>query len=182
MIVAQGGNALVDCATYDRDVDEWIVPALKGIGMSLRDVNHLILTHDHLDHSGGKDRILQLNPNVVVVRSVRPLSLGGIVTYDMRGHTNDFIGVLDARSGTLISGDGLQGEGVGKYRTALASEVEYLKTIDKIRKDERVKNLLFSHAYEPWNKDYVFGRAEVERCLDDCVLAVSSVKKIEYGA
>ena len=28
--------------------------------------------------------------------------------------------------------------------------------------------VLFSHAYEPWNKDGAIGRNEVEKCLQDC--------------
>lgn len=93
----------------------------------------------------------------------------------MKGHTIDCIGVLDERSGTLISGDGLQGAGVGKYRCSLESREAYLKTIEKIKKDKRIKNILFSHAYEPWYKDGAFGREEIKRCLQDCIQVLSEV-------
>ena len=172
LVVAENGNILVDCATYASDVDGYIVPALDKMGMSLQDIKYLVITHNHLDHAGGKDRILQLGSDISVVNCPRPLQLNGITVYEMRGHTSDFIGVLDVRSGALISGDGLQGFGVGRYRTAIASEAEYLKTIDRIRKDERVKFLLFSHAYEPWDKDFIEGRDAVERALDVCKTCV----------
>ena len=77
--------------------------------------------------------------------------------------------MFDGATGTLISGDGLQGAGIGKYRCSLESKEEYLKAIEKIRLDKKIKNILFSHAYEPWYKDGMFGRENVERCLQDCI-------------
>ena len=162
------GDLLVDCATYASDVEEWIIPALKELGLCLRDVKHLILTHKHGDHIGGLSKILEYNPAVKVVDRFVDISINGISLYALKGHTLDCIGIFDGYSGTLISGDGLQGEGIGKYRCSLESKDEYLKTIEKIKKDKKIENILFSHAYEPWNKDGVFGRGEVEKCLNDC--------------
>ena len=137
--------------------------------LSLSDITYLIITHNHNDHSGGLKRILAYHPNIKVVRDIRPIYLDKITIYAMKGHTEDCIGVLDERSGTLISGDGLQGYGVGKYRCSLESKEDYLKTIEGIQKDKRIKNLLFSHAYEPWNQDFAFGREEIIKCLQDCL-------------
>ena len=167
LITKERGNALVDCATYASDVDEYIVPALNQLGLRLTDISYLILTHNHGDHAGGKARVLELAPNVEIVQKIRSL-INDITVYEMKGHLIDCIGVFDMHSKTLISGDGLQGAGVGKYRCSLESKEEYLKTIEKIEKDENIKNILFSHAYEPWNKDGALGREEVKKCLDDC--------------
>jgi len=38
LIKAEFGNVLVDCATYDSDVDEYIVPALLEMGIKLENV------------------------------------------------------------------------------------------------------------------------------------------------
>ena len=168
LIKTKQGNALVDCATYASDVDDYIVPALSILGLRLEDIAYLILTHNHGDHIGGKTRSLELAPNIEIVQANRPISLNGITIYEMKGHTLDCIGVLDERSGTLITGDGLQGAGIEKYRCSLESKEEYLKTIAKIEKDERIENILFSHAYEPWCKDGAFGREELQKCLEDC--------------
>ena len=169
LIKTAQGNALVDCATYASDVDEYIVPALNALGLSLADIKYLIFTHNHGDHAGGKARVLELAPTIEVVQTVRPIMLNGLMVCEMKGHTLDCIGVFDENSKTLISGDGLQGAGVGKYRCSLASKDEYLKTIETLKKDERIENILFSHAYEPWNKDGAFGRENVEKILNDCV-------------
>lgn len=168
LIEGEGDYALVDCATTESDVDGVIRPALLSQGLDLCDIKYLILTHRHGDHAGGSARISEHNPSIAVICGMQDLPSRDFALYALPGHTLDMIGVLDIRSGTLISGDGLQGAGVGKYRCSLESAAEYLATIERIRGDARVKNLLFSHAYEPWYKDGAFGRDAVMQCLADC--------------
>jgi len=86
----------------------------------------------------------------------------------LAGHTEDSIGVFDERTHTLITGDGLQGAGVDRYHCSVKDKSAYLETLERIKNDERVENLLLSHAYEPWNSDGVFGREQVLRCLEEC--------------
>ena len=169
LIRTEQGDALIDCATYASDIDEYIVPALNRLGLCLTDITYLILTHNHSDHIGGKERLLELAPKLEIVQNKRNDLLNGIAVCALKGHTIDCVGVFDQHSRTLISGDGLQGAGVGKYRCSLVSKEEYLKTIKKIKEDNQIKNILFSHAYEPWYKDGIFGREEVEKCLQDCI-------------
>ena len=164
---SEEGKILVDCATTSEDVDEWIVPALEMLGYGISDVDRLVLTHRHSDHAGGLARVLALAPKIEVITSVCPLFLG-LCTYPLAGHTEDSIGVFDERTHTLITGDGLQGAGVGKYRCYVKNREAYLETIERIENDKRIQNILFSHAYEPWNHDGVFGRREVERSLASC--------------
>lgn len=167
LIETEKAPILVDCATYDSDVDTYILPALQERGYALSDLSCVVVTHEHGDHAGGLKRMLEICPNLKVIRSVT--SLGEKTeTYALPGHTTDFVGVFCKTNGTLISGDGLQGHGVGKYRCGLQSKDEYLQTIEKIERDERIENLLFSHAYEPWYKDGAFGRENVEKVLKDC--------------
>ena len=163
---------LVDCATTARDVEDVILPALAKLGYALTDVDTLVLTHRHDDHAGGLEALLRHAPHLEVVTDLRALA-DGILTYPMGGHTRDCIGVLDTRTGTLISGDGLQGAGVDKYRCYVQEPRMYLKTIASIRKDPRVEHILFSHAYEPWYTDRMTGRAQVLACLDACLQYVT---------
>lgn len=169
-------NILVDCATTDADVDTCIVPALDALGLHLTDVNVLVLTHLHDDHAGGKKRILELTPDIEVVTSLCQLD-DEICTYPMAGHTKDSIGVLDMRTHTLISGDGLQGAGVDKYRCYTKVPDAYLETLARIEADEKIENILFSHAYEPWNADRAIGRNAVELCLEACKNYVKESKQ-----
>lgn len=167
LITTEEGSALVDCGTTDSDVDNHIVPCLYEMGYHLHDIKFLVLTHRHGDHSGGLERILNIAPDIKVVTDVCDL-FREVSTYPLAGHTDDSIGVFDGRTGTLISGDGLQGAGVDKYRCNTNYPEAYLKTLDRIDKDEKIKNILFSHAYEPWNSDAVFGREKVRECLKQC--------------
>ena len=163
------GNVLIDCATTAEDVEGYILPALEEVGVPLNKVKYLVLTHQHSDHAGGQYRILQHNPHIKIVTDLEEKLSNGLTVYAMKGHTLDSIGVFDQDTHTLVAGDGLQGYGVGKYHCTLENADEYLKTIDHLRKDGNITSVLFSHAYEPWYKDGAFGRAEVERCLQDCI-------------
>lgn len=162
-----GKYALADAATTEDDVNRYILHALSAAGVECDDVSYLVITHSHSDHAGGKDALLKACKNALLVQGEQRLT-DAVRTTRLPGHTEDFIGVFDERSGTLISGDGLQGAGVGKYRCGLSNKEAYLKTLQKIEKDESVVNALFSHAYEPWYKDGVFGREEVLKALQDC--------------
>lgn len=176
LIQSPSSVILVDCATTSEDVDQYIVPALGEMGYKCSDIGTLVLTHKHGDHAGGASQVLSLAPSIEVVTDVRTLC-DGIFTYSMAGHTVDCIGVLDTRSHTLISGDGLQGAGVDKYRCSVEKIEAYRNTLERIQNDKRIENILFSHAYEPWNKDSVIGRSAVEACLSECMKYIKVEEK-----
>ena len=159
---------LVDCATTDDDVELCIIPALGKMGRELCDIDAIVLTHRHGDHAGGIDCVLRHAPHIEVVTDVKDIA-DGVCTYELHGHTEDCIGVLDARTHTLISGDGIQGMGIGKYRCSLESRAAYLQTLERVRSDERIESILFSHAYEPWDSDSAQGRETVIDRINFCI-------------
>ena len=167
LIVTNEKRILVDCATTDEDVDGYIVPALNAFGYELSDIDMIVISHKHGDHSGGLSRVLSIVPDIDVVTEEKILC-DDISTYALAGHTTDCIGVFDGRTDTLITADGLQGAGVDKYRCSIKDKAAYLETLEKIKNDEKIKKLLFSHAYEPWYIDRIDGREEVLKCLLDC--------------
>ncbi len=167
LVLGENKLILVDCASSSSDVDEYIVPALSEKGYTISDVDVLVLTHRHGDHSGGKSRILSLSPNIEVVTTARQLC-DDIYTYPLAGHTKDCIGVLDMRTCTLISGDGLQGAGVDRFRCYTEDRSAYEKTLAAVRQDARIENIIFSHAYEPWKNDVAIGRDAVDSCVSAC--------------
>ena len=175
LVVTSQRLILVDCATTADDVEFCIIPALMEIGIELCNIDTVVLTHLHGDHSGGIDCILCHAPDIEVVTDVRELA-NGVYTYALPGHTDDCNGVLDTRTRTLISGDGIQGMGIGKYRCSLENRAAYLQTLERIKKDERIENILFSHAYEPWCRDRIEGRELVLECLNQCSEYVKGAK------
>ena len=176
LIKAEENVFLVDCATTDYDVDNVILPALRELGVKITDINFLVLTHRHSDHAGGSKRILELAPDISVVTDIRTID-NGISTYSMSGHTEDCIGVLDERTHTLISGDGLQGAGVDRYRCSLKNKEAYVQTLETVKNDPRIENILFSHAYEPWNTDRIQGRENIRLCTIECNRYILGDKK-----
>ncbi len=166
LITTKSGNFLVDCASSDKDVDCFIIPALKELKLSLTNLQHIILTHRHPDHSGGLDRLLALNPNLKVI-DFAGFVLDTVKTNALSGHTKDCIGVL-IKNKTLIVGDALQGAGVGKFIRNVHDEKAYLETLNFIESQKHIRTLLFSHAYIPWNKDKAVGRKSVLACINYC--------------
>ncbi len=175
LIETEEGDVLVDCATTKDDVDNYIVPALERFGKQISDINAVVITHTHSDHAGGLAHLLERAPDIEVIRDIRSI-VGGVETYSLPGHTKDLIGVFDRRSRTLITSDGLQGAGVGKYRCSTQDPEAYIMTLERIKHDEAVENILFSHAYEPWYKDGMIGRENVLQCLSDCYECVKDKK------
>ena len=167
IVKVDGGILLVDCATTSFDVDEYIAPSIEKLGYTPDDVRDIVITHHHSDHDGGLTRIRELMPNIEVINEVRAIS-DDIVTYPLPGHTRHCIGLFDGRCEALISGDGLQGAGVGKYRCSLEDKTMYLDTLRRIESDGKIKKILFSHAYEPWYRDSVTERSEVLFALGEC--------------
>ena len=168
LVEHEGEAVIVDCATTPFDVEEYIALALAEKGYSLASLKAIVITHNHEDHAGGLPHIKSLAPDLPVIGQATAI-WEGIYTCPLPGHTVDFLGLYDSRTKTLISGDGLQGAGVDKYRCALQDEIAYKETIRQLQADKSVENLLFSHAYEPWYCDHAFGRAKVELCLADCL-------------
>ncbi len=166
LIKANEEYILVDCATTDYDVKNYIVSAIQDMGICSNRLKYLVLSHTHSDHAGGLQEMLRQYPNLQVVTEIKKLA-DGIITYPMAGHTRDCIGVLDLRTKTLISADGIQGYGVDRYPCSLHDETAYIQTLKNVETDERIENILFSHAYEPWCKDFAFGREEIKKCLRD---------------
>ena len=53
-------NILIDSSATGQDVDQYVIPALKAIGLGLEDIHYLVNTHSHGDHIGGHARLRQL--------------------------------------------------------------------------------------------------------------------------
>jgi len=59
-------NILIDSSATGADVDAYVVPALKELGLEITDIHYLVNTHSHGDHIGGHARMRQLGDFRVV--------------------------------------------------------------------------------------------------------------------
>lgn len=59
-------NILIDSSATGADVDAYVVPALKELGLEMADIAYLANTHTHGDHMGGHARLRQLGDFQVV--------------------------------------------------------------------------------------------------------------------
>ncbi len=65
LIVEDGRAAFIDCGTYHSQPR--LLAALAHAGLSVGDVDWLILTHVHLDHAGGAGELMARLPNAKLV-------------------------------------------------------------------------------------------------------------------
>ena len=94
LIKTASGNVLVDCATTSFDVNEYILPALNNLNLTIFDVKYLVLTHNHIDHAGGKNRLLELNSNIIVITECTNNFINELSLYKLSGHVINCIGVF----------------------------------------------------------------------------------------
>lgn len=60
---------LIDSGAREADIDEYLVPALKEMGLTIGNIDYLTNTHSHGDHIGGYRRIKELHPDITVAAS-----------------------------------------------------------------------------------------------------------------
>ena len=163
LIKDEDSYTLVDCATSKEDVTNFMIPALKDIGIAK--IDNLVISHWHCDHAGGREEVERAFKGVKVFLEVDYLTKN-LKIYPLKGHTKDSLGVLDTRTKTLISGDGVQFEGLDKYGCTFESQEEYECTLQRVKSDENVENLIFSHDFKPWGKSLIKGFEEKQKCLN----------------
>ncbi len=175
--VYEQGVAIIDSATYPTDVDTYILPALSEVGVDEAQVRYLLLTHDHGDHAGGIDRLRERLPRATVGAMFAlpnaktlldgELLLGGLQVVHLPGHTDTAAGFLDRRTGTLLSGDCLQLDGIDKYRNGVSDRDAYRASIEKLKRMD-IRRIVAAHEYEPLGS-VADGETAVEQYLDECL-------------
>ena len=179
VVFCDDGVALVDSATYPTDVDNYIIPALEEMKIPIESIRYLLLTHNHGDHAGGAKRLLELAENATLGASFSfsspkfsPLTDGVVIgdrlqVVALPGHTDHSVGFLDLKTNTLLSGDCLQLEGVGKYRDGIGFPSLYIESCEKLKK-MNISRIVTAHEYDPLGS-IADGEAEVEKYLDLCI-------------
>ncbi|MBR4888035.1 MAG: MBL fold metallo-hydrolase [Clostridia bacterium] len=192
VVKTEQGAVVFDTATYPEDMDTYLVPALEKLGIGAEDLKYVVLSHNHRDHAGGLARFAELFPGAAVAagsraceeripdRNVTVLKEGDTLldvlqVVALPGHTADCIGLLDTRTGTLLSGDGLQLFGI--YGSgAWGANISYIKehlALGKTLGEKKISVIAASHDYHPcgWKAE---GEA-VGPYIAECAAALRAV-------
>lgn len=190
------GVLLFDAASFDSDVDDYILPALDELGISRDELKYVFISHPHGDHAGGLKRLLFHLPGLTVVSKaekhqveyadhnvINPsdgdILLGALRVVVIPGHTVAACGILDTRDLSLISGDALQLYGIfgsGRWGANIRFPAEHLTVIEKLRSME-IDNIYTAHDYHPVGQ-FACGRNRVRDALDACVEPLTRVREL----
>ncbi len=192
-LLCNGKDAIVlDSGCNGEDVAQYINPAIESLQLIPK---YLVSSHTHGDHHGGIGALIQAYPNAIPARfsgggeqdemEIREdgCEIKGITLEDgkillerfqmlnLKGHTQDSLGVFDLETKALISCDSLQLNGIDKYGILIEDVDLYRKTIDRLR-TMPIDAIYASHEYEPLGS--VATGEEVEAYLDCCERAVKN--------
>ncbi len=177
-LVSEKGSIILDTATTDEDVQTYILPAIQKLGIV---PTYIICSHSHDDHAGGMPELLKHFPNAIAgladknrnfENETRHLTDGEILLdrfqiLNLRGHTEDSLAIFDLQTKTLLSGDCLQQQGVGKYTNGITDKQAYRESIARVRGMD-IERIIFSHDYDPCGYS-VKGKEEINSVLDVCI-------------
>jgi glyoxylase-like metal-dependent hydrolase (beta-lactamase superfamily II) len=181
------GVLLFDAASFDSDVDDYILPAIDELGIAADELKYVFISHPHIDHAGGLKRLLYYLPTITVVSAAQKhleeysdynvispgdgdLLLDVLKVVEIPGHTIRAGGILDTRDRTLISGDSLQLYGIfgsGRWGANIRFPAEHFSAIEKLKGME-IDNICAAHDYHPLGQ-FCVGRDKVRAALDACI-------------
>lgn len=189
------GVLLFDAASFDSDILH-ISEFLDDMGIGRNELKYVFISHNHTDHAGGLEAFMREYPDVCIISRCPILKekfaqYGFIAPKDgdtildvlqvvtLPGHTSDAAAILDTRTGTLITGDGLQLYGIfgsGKWGANISLVSQHLEAIEKLRGMD-IQSILTAHDYHPLGYRYT-GKEEVAKALDCCVAPLMKVKEL----
>ena len=186
LVRTEEGNLLFDAATYPTDTTDIILPALAECGVRGEELSAVFISHPHRDHMGGLAALLERYPDLTVIAGSNALErdhdirhlvigrdgdtlLGDLRIVAIPGHTTDAIALLDTRTATLLSGDGLQLYGIfgsGCWGANVPFPRAHLSALDRLAKLD-LAAIYPAHDYHPVGDAYI-GKEMISRALDAC--------------
>ncbi len=167
-IKTEKGVLLFDCATFEHDVTEGILPMLKEAGIKREEVRYVFISHNHRDHAGALSFLLRELPHITVIsrsaklkeaypetKFVTPedgdMILDVLRVVTIPGHTLDSAALLDTRNKTFITGDCFQQFGIfgsEDWAANIPHPALHLAAIEKVAK-LNIETLWCAHDYHP---------------------------------
>ena len=191
MLIRGKKNILLDSAVEEA-VPTFLKDALADAGMTFQDLDYLINTHEHEDHSGGNAAIKKIVPacptGIHVAGSHRyPFDFtltdnmcvdGGDYTLRLLhtpGHSPDASSFLIEEEGVVFTGDSFQGSGAEFSSLILIQDpAAYCVSVEKMQKlaEDGVYNKMYAgHEFVDQNGKLCAefnGKAEIIPFLEHC--------------
>lgn len=194
VLVSHHGNILFDTAFTQADVETQILPAYRQLGID--DPKFIFISHNHIDHAGGLPWVLEAFPQATVLsrspalrekyphRNVIAPEDGALISEDFRvvtipGHTPDSAALLDLRTGSLLTGDCLQGYGIygsGAWGAVIPWIELHLQALKKLHTMD-IRAIHAAHDYHPYGES-VSGKEAAMAYVDGCLAALLRVRDI----
>ena len=185
-LLCEQGSIIVDSGSNEFDAINYVIPAIKNLGVN---PDWFICTHLHGDHYGGLKTLLMEFPRANVGGYFKKEFgnekgtnifiedeelFGRFKILKLKGHSDDGLAIFDKNTEFFISGDGLQQYGLTRFGTSISNLEEYKASVAKVRK-LNPKAVVASHEYEPFGY-CVKGTKDINQMLLKCEEAI---KKLE---
>lgn len=190
------GDIMFDAASFPEDLEEYILPAMKKIGITGERLKYIFISHNHRDHSGCLLPVLREFPTATVVTrsvtlkdslegySVKMPEDGEVIggcfkVIAIPGHTQDSEALLDTRSGALITGDCLQGFGIfgsGTWACNITRPSDHLNALKKLPLDE-INEIYAAHDYHPYGYK-ASGKEEIKAYIQACIDPLMMIREM----
>ncbi len=181
---------IIDACKETGDIEKYLLPAALKLGIDLKNVKGILITHNHWDHVDGLPQLAPLCKNATIYAKTASfngvsgskieLVSGGMSidnlfkVVDIAGHAPDAIGFIDLRTNTLFSGDAIQLYGVSTAGILIYGGVDkYLVSMENL-KQENIENILASHPYVP-NGAFAVGRDESLKHIEDSIDCINEL-------
>ncbi len=195
-IKTEEGVIIFDTASGESDVENAILPALKELMIPLENVKFVFVSHNHRDHAGGLERLMQVVPCATIITGNDKLKkkfaaydimtvsdndeiAKGIRVVSIPGHTADCTALFDTRTKTLITGDCLQVYGIPgpeEWACNITLIPQHLEALNKVRSMD-IDEIYAAHDYYPTGYRAV-GKKEIDEMIDGCKNALVDIKII----
>ncbi|MBS1369358.1 MAG: MBL fold metallo-hydrolase [Lentisphaeria bacterium] len=178
LVTGPGGESVLIDTALPEAIDGFLLPQLAAAGVPAGSIRLVVNTHNHGDHAGGNARLRELcgaefaihwkGADALERNGFHPDLLFGDGTVleaaglrfeavHAPGHSPDSCCILEPESGTLFTGDALQGLGTVYSGVALYADPDsYLRSVAKIEalfRRGRVRRILCGHACVPYGGD-----------------------------